>query len=233
MTQRGRVTPGRVGARALLAAVLVAGLVLAGCQTAIRVGSDRVASIAAIKDDAPVFPASLPSAPRGEALWREVCPGCDASGFTETYLGRDRRQTAPVEIYWALTDGVPEKGLPALKDRLTLDQRWDVVFYIWSRNVSREGLAAAGQAYLKNCAMCHGPQGRGDGSAASYLEPPAANFTLAEKYVAFKDVDLFQFISNGKPGTAMPPWGDVLSVEERWALVDHIRTFMYDVGRED
>lgn len=228
MRLRGRTVWGAASALLVATAVTVA-----GCTTSVGVRSERVSSVQGLAAATPEFPTSLPMVPRGEDLWRQACPGCDAEGFTQTYLAKDRRQTAPIEIFQAISDGLPEKGLPALKDRLTLEQRWDVVFYIWSRGLDRGALATAEQAYLKNCSMCHGAQGQGDGTAAHYLEPRPADFTDARKYVHWNDVGLFQFVSFGKPGTAMPPWAEVLSVEERWALVDYLRTFVYTLGREE
>ena len=45
------------------------------------------------------------------------------------------------------------------------------------------------------------------------------------------DQDLYDIISNGMPGSSMPAWDKLLSEDERWSLVAHIKTF-YD-GFED
>ena len=36
--------------------------------------------------------------------------------------------------------------------------------------------------------------------------------------------DFFHIISVGKPSSAMPAWGDVLSLQERWDLVSFLWT---------
>jgi mono/diheme cytochrome c family protein len=94
------------------------------------------------------------------------------------------------------------------------------------------------QLYDKNCAHCHGAKGDGNGFGAPHLTPPPRDFTAAQ----FKfrttatgalptDDDLFRVISRGLNGTGMPPWQYLLTDEERWALVDYIKTFSPKFGR--
>lgn len=88
------------------------------------------------------------------------------------------------------------------------------------------------QLYDANCVQCHGAQGRGDGYGAPFLVPPPRDLTAGEfKFrttssgVLPTDDDLFRTISRGANGTGMPPWSYLLSDEERWALVDYVKTF--------
>ena len=39
------------------------------------------------------------------------------------------------------------------------------------------------------------------------------------------DEDLFRTVTLGSPGTAMPAWGAVLSVEERWQVIAYVKAF--------
>jgi mono/diheme cytochrome c family protein len=86
------------------------------------------------------------------------------------------------------------------------------------------------ELYAKQCAPCHGPDGRGDGAAAYLLSPKprdfrAGNYRLVSTWerVATDD-DLFRTITRGIPGSAMPSW-EHLSDADRRALVVHLRSF--------
>jgi mono/diheme cytochrome c family protein len=39
------------------------------------------------------------------------------------------------------------------------------------------------------------------------------------------DGQLFEWITNGYPGSVMPAYGELLTEEQRWDLVNYIRTF--------
>ena len=39
------------------------------------------------------------------------------------------------------------------------------------------------------------------------------------------DGALFHIITHGRPDTPMPPWKDVLPEEQRWHVVNFLRTF--------
>jgi len=86
-------------------------------------------------------------------------------------------------------------------------------------------LAAGRRLYAANCASCHGAGGAGDGPRGLGLTPRPTN--LVEHMVAGKHTDeqTFLTISAGRPGTAMPAWGDKLSPDEIWQLAAYIRTF--------
>lgn len=80
-----------------------------------------------------------------------------------------------------------------------------------------EAWAAGRAAYNARCAVCHGPQGLGDGPAAFTLNPRPFNLQVHTPQHAPGEV--YHWISEGIPGTAMPPWKDVLDETERWSLV--------------
>lgn len=90
-------------------------------------------------------------------------------------------------------------------------------------------LALGKQIYAKQCAACHGASGRGDGDAAYLLYPKprdmvAANYRLVSTWDRVPtDQDLFDTITRGMPGSAMPSWGH-LPAEQRWALVHYVKS---------
>ncbi|MEM3086143.1 MAG: cytochrome c [Halobacteria archaeon] len=71
------------------------------------------------------------------------------------------------------------------------------------------------------CKTCHGEKGDGTGA------PGAANFHDLARFGTLSDAQLFEVITSGKAGTAMPAFGD-LSAQDKWDLIAYIRTtFMY------
>lgn len=73
-----------------------------------------------------------------------------------------------------------------------------------------------------NCAMCHGPEGRGDGPVGKkWLVPPA---NLHKKRIQdLQDGELFKRITAGY-GT-MPGLKKRIPPEDRWHIVNYVREF--------
>lgn len=89
---------------------------------------------------------------------------------------------------------------------------------------TQDSIAAGAAIFAQNCAVCHGPDGEGDGPGAAGLEIKPAN--LNEDHVQdLTDGGLFYIITHGRAGTAMPAWESTLSEEQRWQVVNFIRTF--------
>jgi mono/diheme cytochrome c family protein len=89
--------------------------------------------------------------------------------------------------------------------------------------VTEEGLAAARNLYLENCATCHGEKGKGDGPQAALYSVKPADFTNAQAMGKMTDGEIFYKISEGRG--PMPPFKKFLSEENRWQLVNFLRTF--------
>lgn len=90
-----------------------------------------------------------------------------------------------------------------------------------------ENISAGAELYAVSCAVCHGETGEGDGPGAGGLEIPPSD--LHDDHVQdLTDGALFYVITHGKPGTPMPAWDKVLSEDERWFVVNFIRTFGAD-----
>ncbi len=77
-------------------------------------------------------------------------------------------------------------------------------------------------SYAQNCVVCHGATGHGDGPGAAALNPKPLDLTV---HVGLHpDGQLFDWISNGIQRTAMPPWKGKLTVQQRWDLINYLRT---------
>jgi mono/diheme cytochrome c family protein len=77
--------------------------------------------------------------------------------------------------------------------------------------------------YADRCENCHGEDGNGKGERAEKLSVAPTNFTDAHTMSQLTDGELFWKISEGH--RPMPAFKGKLSEEERWQLVDYIRTF--------
>lgn len=86
-----------------------------------------------------------------------------------------------------------------------------------------EDAALAGAEIFKlNCESCHGRKGYGDGPAGSALIPAPKNLALLHTLVG--EDYLYWRISEGKDGTAMIGWQNVLTEEQIWQVIAFIRT---------
>lgn len=79
--------------------------------------------------------------------------------------------------------------------------------------------------YQTNCAACHGAAGKGDGPAALGLRPRPGDFTQHMTLGKHTDGQVYLWIRDGFPNSAMPAWGQRLSDQQIWQLVTYLRTF--------
>jgi putative copper resistance protein D len=84
-------------------------------------------------------------------------------------------------------------------------------------------VASGAALYRAHCATCHGPTGRGDGPAGAGLPRPPADLT-APHTAEHTAGDMFWWLTHGIPLGGMPPFGDTLAEEDRWDLINFIRT---------
>lgn len=81
------------------------------------------------------------------------------------------------------------------------------------------------QVFTTNCVGCHGLNGNGKGPATRYISNPAPrNLTDASQQLYFSDGEMYDAILFGVDGTAMPAWGDMLTVNDIWDVTNFIRT---------
>lgn len=75
--------------------------------------------------------------------------------------------------------------------------------------------------YAANCLSCHGADLRGSGRAGSGMQPPPADFSEPHTMVHSPE-DLVYWIKNGKQGTGMPGFDDVLSNQDIRDVLSYI-----------
>lgn len=85
-----------------------------------------------------------------------------------------------------------------------------------------ESIAIGEGLFQENCVPCHGPMGRGDGPIAPTLNPPPADYGAGHTDT-HPDGDIYYWIREGLEQTAMPAFGDKLTTEETWHLVNYVR----------
>jgi mono/diheme cytochrome c family protein len=89
---------------------------------------------------------------------------------------------------------------------------------------SPDSIAAGAELYRAQCVSCHGVNGRGDGPLALTLNPRPADLSVHTVPGVHTDLELYDWITNGFPGSAMPAFAQILSDTQRWHLVNYIRT---------
>ncbi len=89
---------------------------------------------------------------------------------------------------------------------------------------NQESVMAGENLYVVTCAPCHGLSGKGDGSVGLTLNPRPADLTQHAIPGVHTDAQLFEWITNGFPGSRMPPFKSALSDTDRWNLVNFVRT---------
>lgn len=154
--------------------------------------------------------------------------------------------------FWHVSEGVQGTVMPPWKESMTEEERWQVIRYIqqvFSRPVMRdpdegdpsgeyanltnpveltvETLDEGKAIFIRECMVCHGDAGRGQGPYREGLQPSPPDFgdgsygTLQDP--SYTDSNYFWRISEGLPWSAMPSWKLRYSEEDRWKVVHYLR----------
>ncbi|MBU0496187.1 MAG: c-type cytochrome [Chloroflexi bacterium] len=88
------------------------------------------------------------------------------------------------------------------------------------------------ELYVERCLTCHGCAGNGLGSYAGTLVVTPADFKQ-EPFRNMPDDQWFWHVSEGVPGSVMPPWKESLTEDQRWKVIRYIQqTFARPVMRD-
>lgn len=85
-----------------------------------------------------------------------------------------------------------------------------------------ESIARGASLYQTNCVVCHGKGGRGDGPVGrKFTRTPPVD--LNKKYTQSQaDGQLFFTLTRGR--VAMPAYREALSQQERWDVINYVRS---------
>jgi mono/diheme cytochrome c family protein len=78
-----------------------------------------------------------------------------------------------------------------------------------------------GELFVIYCTPCHGPGGKGDGPVSTKFVPPA-DLSNPDLQKGRTDGYWQSYLSAG--GAVMPSYAEALSAEERWHVVNYLRT---------
>jgi plastocyanin/mono/diheme cytochrome c family protein len=173
---------------------------------------------------AAAVPAAKPSASRGEQLVQDVQLPAELDDAAW------RRAQAPAQAHdWLMAH------LPALDSQAA----WDIMAFLWLKDVPRARLEQAGGQYAKTCAACHGETGNGEGPGlealraqglARHHDQSEASTALDDPHTLLGGTSTLYYakIRKGGMGTGMPDFGPILTEDETWALVDYLWTFQFE-----
>jgi putative copper export protein/mono/diheme cytochrome c family protein len=87
-------------------------------------------------------------------------------------------------------------------------------------------VAAGLNHYEQNCTPCHGVSGHGNGPLAASMPVTQKPADLSAPHTALHTPgDLYWWITHGMAGTPMPGFGDVLTNDDRWDIINFLGAF--------
>lgn len=88
-------------------------------------------------------------------------------------------------------------------------------------------LPTAVATYRAHCESCHGPAGRGDGPLAKKIKSGVPSFADSPRASVRAPFVVFHLISNGRPDTAMPAFGEKLDPSALWSVAFFVTGFKF------
>lgn len=191
-----------------------------------------------------VYPLVPPDAQNGKTIYLEKCAVCHGvsgagDGPRAAQLSNSvpalaslevARQANPANWFSIVTRGNLERFMPPFPS-LSDSQRWDVVAYALSLSTSAKSIQEGEALFKKYCVDCHGASAKGDGPKSASLPKPPTNLTDLAFSASKTAYDLYSSIVMGVQ-PAMPSFGEKLNEDQRWAVVDYLRSLTFTVSPE-
>jgi mono/diheme cytochrome c family protein len=173
----------------------------------------------------PVFPAQAPDQQNGATIYAQECAPCHgdlgmgdgsmsaqltSQNITVPALGSPEKAhpAKPADWFLTVTLGNMQKFMPPFSNKLSDQERWDVVAYALSLSTSSEQISQGEQLFKENCANC-----------------PTELFTDQEKMAALSTDEMVNLLSEG--GEELPALGETLSADELQAVAVYLRTLTF------
>ena len=191
-----------------------------------------------------VYPLVPPDPKNGKTIFLEKCAPCHGEngagdgprsatlsnpvsplGSTEV-----ARQAVPASWFSIVTRGKLERFMPPFPS-LSDSQRWDVVAYALSLSTSENNIQEGKNIYQKFCTDCHGVDAKGNGPQSGNLPKPATNLTDLAFSASKSSLDLYSSVVMGVQ-PSMPAFGEKLNEEQRWALIEYLRSLTFTIPSE-
>ncbi len=136
-----------------------------------------------------------------------------ALGITPPALHAQPSWPFSFRLRWEAANGIP---------RAQLVDAYPTTYLRPAVPYSALSVAKGLHLYRQHCAVCHGEAGYGDGPGARELSRKPADLT-AKHTGDHTAGDLFWWLTHGIKGSPMPGFGDRLSGEDRWDLINFLR----------
>ncbi len=181
-------------------------------------------------------PPEMPSARRGRVTYQQNCAPCHgdrglgngpaASGLsfppTQFADAAVARQASLADWFHVTRNGRMERMMPPWGSRLSDQEIWDAVAFAWTLHLEPGEIDQGKQIYQSQCAACHGDQGKGDGPQAP---PNTPDLTAPAQAFGRSLAQWFDVLTKGRGD--MPAFEGALTDEQRWAVLEYVRTFAY------
>lgn len=182
--------------------------------------------------DESILPPQPPSPAFGRRVFEHHCASChgihgrgdgpDAAtlrhkpaDFTDpTFMRRE----SPLDFFVVVTVGRHQSAMPSWQETLSVQERWDVVSFLWSLHLPPTALEAGTRDFVDRCATCHAPAA------------VAADATQAVRPLDFEaisrrtDEELAAIIRGTETASHSHRYVDTLDDEQGWRLVAAVRS---------